>query len=65
MCLRYSYEELVTKGIVDVFISISFDENVLLICMNKSLVPLGMCIPKLRRCIYTNVICIELLGGLK
>ena len=38
MCLRYSYEELVTKGIVDVFISISFDENVLLICMNKSLV---------------------------
>ena len=40
MCLRHSYEELVTTGIVDVFISISFDENALLICMNKSLVPL-------------------------
>ena len=36
MCLRHSYEELVTKGIVDVFISISFDENLALICMNKS-----------------------------
>lgn len=40
MCLQHSYEELVTKGIVDVFISISFDENALLICMNKSLVSL-------------------------
>ena len=38
VCLQHSYEELVTKGIVDVFISISFDENALLICMNKSLV---------------------------
>lgn len=40
MCVRHSYEELVTKGIVDVFISVSLDENVLLICMNKSLVSL-------------------------
>ena len=40
MCVRHSYEELVTKGIVDVFISVSLDENALLICMNKSLVPL-------------------------
>ena len=38
MCLQRSYEELVIAGIVDVFISISLDENALLICMNKSLV---------------------------
>ena len=38
MCLQRSYEELVITGIVDVFISISLDENALLICMNKSLV---------------------------
>ena len=37
MCLQYSYEELVVTGIVDVFVSIALDENVLLICMNKSL----------------------------
>jgi len=30
MCVRHSYEELVTKGIVDVFISVSLDENALL-----------------------------------
>lgn len=65
MCVRHSYEELVTKGIVDVFISVSLDENALLICMNKSLVSLRDVYPKLRRCIYTNVICITLLGGLK
>lgn len=38
MCLQRSFEELVTKGIADVFISISLDENALLICMNKSLI---------------------------
>ena len=38
MCLQHPYEELVIAGIIDVFISISFDENTLLICMNKSLV---------------------------
>ena len=48
MCLQHSYEELVTKGIVDVFISISFDENALLICMNKSLVPLRDVYPKIK-----------------
>lgn len=48
MCLRHSYEELVTKGIVDVFISISFDENVLLICMNKSLVSLRDVYPQIK-----------------
>lgn len=48
MCLRHSYEELVTTGIVDVFISISFDENALLICMNKSQVPLRDVYPKIK-----------------
>ena len=38
ICLQRSFEELVTKGITDVFISISLDENALLICMNKSLI---------------------------
>ena len=38
MCLQHSYEELVTTGIVDVFISISLDENALLVYMNKSLI---------------------------
>lgn len=37
MCLQRSYEELVATGITNVFISISFDENALLICVNKSL----------------------------
>lgn len=36
--LQRSYEELMTKRITDVFISISLDENALLICMNKSLI---------------------------
>ena len=48
MCLQHSYEELVTKGIVDVFISISFDENALLICMNKSLVSLRDVYPQIK-----------------
>lgn len=39
MCLQRSYEELVVDGIVDVFISVSLDENALLICMNNSLIP--------------------------
>ena len=38
MCLQRSFEELVTTGITDVFISISLDENALLICVNKSLI---------------------------
>ena len=38
MCVRRPFEELVTIGITDVFISISLDENALLICMNKSLI---------------------------
>ena len=38
VCLQRSFEELVTKGIADVFISISLDENALRICMNKSLI---------------------------
>ena len=38
ICLQRSFEEFVTKGITDVFISISLDENALLICMNKSLI---------------------------
>ncbi len=37
MCLQQSFEELVTAGIADVCISVSLDENALLICMNKSL----------------------------
>lgn len=37
MCLQHSFEELVATGITDVFISISLDENALLICVNKSL----------------------------
>ena len=48
MCVRPSYEELVTKGIVDVFISVSLDENALLICMNKSQVPLRDVYPKIK-----------------
>ena len=38
LCLQRSFKELVTTGITDVFISISLDENALLICMNKSLI---------------------------
>ena len=38
ICLQRSFEELVTTGITDVFISIALDENALLICMNKSLI---------------------------
>ena len=38
ICLQRSFKELVTKGISDVFISISLDENALLICMDKSLI---------------------------
>ena len=38
ICLQRSFEELVIAGITDVFISISLDENALLICMNKSLI---------------------------
>lgn len=38
MCIQHSYEELVNTGIVDVYISISLDENAILICMNKSLI---------------------------
>lgn len=37
VCLQRSFEELVATGITDVFISISLDENALLICVNKSL----------------------------
>ena len=36
MCLQRSFEELVATGITDVFISVSLDENALLVCMNKS-----------------------------
>lgn len=39
MYLQRSFEELVATGITDVFISISLDENALLICVNKSLLP--------------------------
>ena len=38
ICLQRSFEELVTTGITDMFISISLDENALLICVNKSLI---------------------------
>ena len=38
ICLQWSFEELVTMGITDVFISIALDENALLICINKSLI---------------------------
>ena len=37
MCLQCSFEELVVTGITDVIISISLDENALLIYVNKSL----------------------------
>lgn len=37
MCLQHSSEELVITGMIDVFISISLDENALGIWMNKSL----------------------------
>lgn len=36
--LQHSLEELVATGITNVFISISFDENALLISVNKSLI---------------------------
>lgn len=36
--LQYSFEELVATGITNVFISISLDENALLIYVNKSLI---------------------------
>jgi len=39
MCLQCSIEELLTTGIINAFMSISFDENALLICMNKNLLP--------------------------
>ncbi len=39
ICPQRPFEELVTTGITDVFISISLDENALLICVNKSLIP--------------------------
>ena len=39
MCLRRPYEESVADGSTDIFISISSDENAVLICMNKSLIP--------------------------
>ena len=39
MCLQRSFEELVATGITDVFISIALDENALLICVNKFLLP--------------------------
>ena len=39
MYLQRSFEELVTTGITNVFISISLDEKALLICVNKSLLP--------------------------
>lgn len=35
--LQHSFEELVATGITNVFISISFDENALLISVNKAL----------------------------
>ena len=35
MCLEHSFEELIIMGISDIFISICFDENGLLICVNK------------------------------
>lgn len=38
MCLQQSFEELVSTGITDVFMSIALDENALLICVNKSLI---------------------------
>ena len=38
ICLQRPFEELVTTGITDVFISIALDENALLICVNKSLI---------------------------
>lgn len=37
--MQHSYEEAVIAGSADVFISIASDENALLICMNKSLIP--------------------------
>ena len=39
MCLRRPYKESVADGSTDIFISISSDENAVLICMNKSLIP--------------------------
>ena len=38
MCLLSPFQKLVAKGIADVFVSISLDENAMLICMNKSLI---------------------------
>ena len=41
--LQHSLEELVATGITNVFISVSFDENALLISVNKSLIhPQGL-----------------------
>lgn len=36
MYIHHSYEELVSKGFTDVFISFSLDENALMICVNKN-----------------------------
>ena len=38
MCLQQPFEELMATKTTDVFISISLDENALLICVNKSLI---------------------------
>lgn len=38
ICLQHSYEELVATGRIDLFISISLDERVLMLCMNSSLI---------------------------
>ena len=48
MCLQRPFEELVIAGIADVFISISFDENALLICANKTLISAQELFKKLR-----------------
>lgn len=48
MYIQHSFEELVTAGISDVFISASVDENALLICMNKSLLPAQEIFKKIR-----------------
>ncbi len=48
MCLQYSFEELVVKGIADVCITISLDENAMRICMSKFRLPIRKVFKKIK-----------------
>ena len=48
MCLQYSFEELIIKGIADVCISISLDKNAMMIYMSKFLIPIREVFKKIK-----------------